>query len=38
MFGIENAMQRGIRKIIPFVNFYSVIAAKIVGKIRLKPL
>ena len=35
MFGMENAMQRGIRKILPFVKL--LIAAIIFGKITLKP-
>ena len=36
MFGNENAMQRVIRKIFPFVKL--LIAAKIFGKITLKPM
>ena len=35
-FGIENTMQRGIRKILTFVKLE--IAAKIFGKIIMKPL
>ena len=35
MFGIENAIQRGIRKIFTFVKL--LIAAKVFGKITQKP-
>ena len=35
MFGIENAMQRGIRKIFTFVKL--LIVAKVFGKITQKP-
>ena len=35
MFGIENAMQRGIRNIFTFVKL--LIAAKVFGKITQKP-